>query len=186
MSIGPMEIIIVLALALLVFGPKRLPQMGRTLGRAAREFRKASDEVKGVFDIGLNDDEPADTAKPAIQPPVAPMYEPSPVISSIEAGPRAYASGSGADPVPGLAGFLGVAAAEPAAEAAISNGGSAAPALATFLGADADARPEGAADTAPEVQTDDPAPEITGDAAPQAPGKPDEPASPTQAAAGAG
>ena len=73
MSIGPLEIVIVLVLALLVFGPKGLPQAGRSLGQAMREFRKATqtartelglDEVaEGVkdlkssmsVDLGLND-----------------------------------------------------------------------------------------------------------------------------------
>ena len=43
MSIGPAEIVIVLILALLVFGPKRLPQMGKSLGKGVREFRKAAE-----------------------------------------------------------------------------------------------------------------------------------------------
>ncbi|HEX5641926.1 MAG TPA: twin-arginine translocase TatA/TatE family subunit, partial [Thermoleophilia bacterium] len=46
MSIGPAEIVIVLILALLVFGPKRLPQMGKSLGKGVREFRKAADTAK--------------------------------------------------------------------------------------------------------------------------------------------
>ncbi|MGK2939635.1 MAG: Sec-independent protein translocase subunit TatA/TatB [Solirubrobacteraceae bacterium] len=40
-SIGPMELIIVLAIALLVLGPKRLPQVGRQLGSGMREFKGA-------------------------------------------------------------------------------------------------------------------------------------------------
>ena len=40
-SIGPMEMIIVLAIALLVLGPKRLPQVGRQLGSGMREFKGA-------------------------------------------------------------------------------------------------------------------------------------------------
>jgi sec-independent protein translocase protein TatA len=40
-SIGPMELIIVLALALIVLGPKRLPDAGRSLGRGLREFKGA-------------------------------------------------------------------------------------------------------------------------------------------------
>ena len=52
MSIGPAEIIIVLILALLVFGPKRLPQMGRSLGKGVREFRKAADTAKQEFGLG--------------------------------------------------------------------------------------------------------------------------------------
>ncbi len=40
-SIGPMELIIVLAIALIVLGPKRLPEAGRSLGRGLREFKDA-------------------------------------------------------------------------------------------------------------------------------------------------
>jgi sec-independent protein translocase protein TatA len=52
MSIGPTEIIIVLVLALLVFGPSRLPQMGRSLGRGVREFKKAADTAKNELGLG--------------------------------------------------------------------------------------------------------------------------------------
>ena len=40
-SIGPMELIVVLAIALIVLGPKRLPETGRSLGRGIREFKGA-------------------------------------------------------------------------------------------------------------------------------------------------
>ena len=43
-SIGPMELVIVLAIALIVLGPKRLPDAGRSLGRGLREFK---DSVAG-------------------------------------------------------------------------------------------------------------------------------------------
>jgi sec-independent protein translocase protein TatA len=43
-SIGPLELIVVLAIALIVLGPKRLPDAGRSLGRGLREFR---DSVSG-------------------------------------------------------------------------------------------------------------------------------------------
>lgn len=45
-NIGFPELLLLLALALLVFGPKKLPEVGRSLGRAIREFRKTSDEIK--------------------------------------------------------------------------------------------------------------------------------------------
>ena len=40
-DIGPMEIIVVLVIALVVFGPKRLPELGHGLGRGIREFRES-------------------------------------------------------------------------------------------------------------------------------------------------
>ncbi|MFY9489151.1 MAG: twin-arginine translocase TatA/TatE family subunit [Solirubrobacterales bacterium] len=51
-NIGPLEIIVVLALALLIFGPKRLPELGRSLGNGIREFRGS---ISGDND---DDDEP--------------------------------------------------------------------------------------------------------------------------------
>ncbi len=41
-SIGPMELVIVLVLALIILGPKRLPDAGRSLGRGMREFKQAA------------------------------------------------------------------------------------------------------------------------------------------------
>ena len=52
MSIGPMEIIIVLAIALLVMGPSKLPQVGRSLGKGIREFRNAAETAK--TELGLD------------------------------------------------------------------------------------------------------------------------------------
>jgi sec-independent protein translocase protein TatA len=40
-NIGPMELVVVLVIALLVFGPKRLPDLGRSLGTGMREFRSS-------------------------------------------------------------------------------------------------------------------------------------------------
>lgn len=40
-GIGPMELVIVLVIALLVFGPKKLPDLGRSLGGGMREFRNS-------------------------------------------------------------------------------------------------------------------------------------------------
>jgi sec-independent protein translocase protein TatA len=48
-SIGPMELIVVLVIALVVFGPKRLPDLGRSLGNGLREFKSSvtgDDEVE--------------------------------------------------------------------------------------------------------------------------------------------
>ena len=68
-DISPIQILIVLVIALLVFGPKRLPEMGRSLGRGIREFKTA-----------IVDDEPRpDPAPPtpAAPPPTASSTESS-------------------------------------------------------------------------------------------------------------
>jgi sec-independent protein translocase protein TatA len=43
-SVGPMELIIILGVALLIFGPKRLPEAGRSLGRGLRDFKSSLTE----------------------------------------------------------------------------------------------------------------------------------------------
>jgi sec-independent protein translocase protein TatA len=55
-NIGPLELIVVLIVALVVLGPKKLPDMGRSVGRGMREFKDA---------ISGNDHEPEPTAEPS-------------------------------------------------------------------------------------------------------------------------
>ncbi len=57
-NIGPMEILLVLAVALVVVGPKRLPELGKTIGKSLREFRRAQDDLRRTIEFDL-DDEPA-------------------------------------------------------------------------------------------------------------------------------
>ena len=56
-NIGLPELMIILAVALLVFGPKKLPEVGRSIGKALREFRKTTDEIKGKFEEQIRVDE---------------------------------------------------------------------------------------------------------------------------------
>ncbi len=61
-NIGPLELIIVLVIALLVVGPRRLPEMGNALGKTIREFRKASSDITDSTSLEPNssmDDPPA-------------------------------------------------------------------------------------------------------------------------------
>lgn len=56
--LGIPEVIFILVLALLIFGPKRLPEIGRTIGRGMSEFRKASNDLKRSINTELALDEP--------------------------------------------------------------------------------------------------------------------------------
>jgi TatA/E family protein of Tat protein translocase len=49
-SLGLPELLVIFAVALIVFGPRRLPEIGRTLGKALGEFKKASDELKNTIE----------------------------------------------------------------------------------------------------------------------------------------
>jgi len=57
-NVGPMELAIVLVIALLVLGPKRLPEVGRSLGKGIREFRES------LNSIGNDDDDDDDVEEP--------------------------------------------------------------------------------------------------------------------------
>ncbi|MDQ3092528.1 MAG: twin-arginine translocase TatA/TatE family subunit [Actinomycetota bacterium] len=60
MPIGPLELVIVLIIALLVLGPKRLPDAGRSLGRAMKEFKSA---VGGDVDRDERDELPPEAPR---------------------------------------------------------------------------------------------------------------------------
>ena len=53
-DIGLQEMLVIGVIALLVFGPSRLPELGRMVGRAMREFRRASDEFRSTVETNLN------------------------------------------------------------------------------------------------------------------------------------
>ncbi len=56
-SIGMMELVAILAIALLVFGPKKLPEVGRSIGKALREFRRTTDEIKEKLEEEIQADD---------------------------------------------------------------------------------------------------------------------------------
>lgn len=50
MNLGPMELLVIFVVALLVFGPKKLPELGKSLGKGLQEFRRASAELRGSLE----------------------------------------------------------------------------------------------------------------------------------------
>jgi sec-independent protein translocase protein TatA len=53
-NVGFPELIVIFVVALLVFGPKRLPELGRSLGRGLSEFRRASSELRTSIEREIN------------------------------------------------------------------------------------------------------------------------------------
>jgi sec-independent protein translocase protein TatA len=82
-SLGPAEILVILVIALLVFGPNRLPEIGRQVGRGMREFRKFQSSIKG--DLGdVFADDATDHAEPA--PTLPPREVETGATANAEAG----------------------------------------------------------------------------------------------------
>lgn len=68
-GIGLPEMAVIAAIALLVFGPKRLPELGKTLGRTLKGFQSASQGFEEQFRTAL--DSTPEPAQPAVTPPAA-------------------------------------------------------------------------------------------------------------------
>jgi Tat protein translocase TatB subunit len=77
-GIGMPELIVILVVALVVLGPKRLPEVARTLGKAIAEFRRQTTDIMDEFQTqAMLDDEPKRPVKPAPPPnPPAPAKTP--------------------------------------------------------------------------------------------------------------
>lgn len=100
MNIGVPEMLFILILALLIFGPKKLPEVGRTIGKGLGEFRRASNDLKRTIEREIDESE---VTPP---PPMLPLASvsrgerpqpPPPVIDAapqpaVEPGPDASAT----------------------------------------------------------------------------------------------
>jgi sec-independent protein translocase protein TatA len=56
-SLGMPELIVIFIIALLIFGPRKLPELGRSLGRSLGEFRRASNELRNTLEEEIRIDE---------------------------------------------------------------------------------------------------------------------------------
>ena len=74
-SIGMPELLIILTLALIIFGPRKLPELGRSLGLSLGEFKRASNELRNTLDeeIRIEEERGTKASRPAAEParPVA-------------------------------------------------------------------------------------------------------------------
>jgi len=83
-SIGMPELIIIFVIALIIFGPRKLPELGRSLGKSIGEFKKASNELRNTLDeeIRLEEQRSSDRQhppEPARPQPSAPDAEAQPI-----------------------------------------------------------------------------------------------------------
>ena len=83
-SLGLPELLLIFAVALIVFGPRKLPEIGRTLGKALGEFKKATDDLKNTIEREVHLEETKTIVTSAIAPsetvsraePAAPIAPP--------------------------------------------------------------------------------------------------------------
>lgn len=72
-GLGPAEIIVILVIALVIFGPKKLPELGKSLGQGIREFRRGTAGLKEELESSFKD-EPART-QPVERTVIAPATD---------------------------------------------------------------------------------------------------------------
>jgi TatA/E family protein of Tat protein translocase len=96
-NVGPMELIIVLVIALLILGPGKLPEVGAAFGKTIREFRKASSDIQETTNLATAPSAPATQSAPAAPAaPVAPAPAAAPPAASTD---EPAPLGTPADPV---------------------------------------------------------------------------------------
>ena len=71
-SLGVPELLLIFIVILLVFGPRRLPEIGRTLGKALGEFRKATDDLKSTIEREVRLEELKKTSLPTLDSFITP------------------------------------------------------------------------------------------------------------------
>jgi TatA/E family protein of Tat protein translocase len=91
LDIGIQELLVIMVLALLIFGPDKLPDLGRRLGRAMREFRRASDEFRSTVEQNLQINADHDISPPSPSPVEPQAATP---VASVASGSDSVADGS--------------------------------------------------------------------------------------------
>ncbi len=84
-SIGPMELLVVAIIALIVFGPRRLPEIARSVGKAFSEFKRQASDVRDEFEASLDPD--VDEAPGSPDAPAPRSETPDEVLGSRDANP---------------------------------------------------------------------------------------------------
>lgn len=91
-SIGMPELIIIFAVALIIFGPRKLPELGRSLGRSLSEFKRASQELRSTLEDEIRIEEQRERA--SAMKASAPATTPTPTPPSGDAVARSADQGA--------------------------------------------------------------------------------------------
>ena len=84
-SLGPAEILVILVVALLVFGPEKMPEIARQVGRGMREFRRVQQYLHSELrDVVSEFDAPTADEAPAAADPVPMLGPKEPVVTDVE------------------------------------------------------------------------------------------------------
>ncbi len=88
--LGMPELVIIFFIALIIFGPKKLPELGRSLGRSLSEFKRASNELKNTLEEEIRVEEQREASAKSSPAPAAPTVarsvEPDPVGAAHDHG----------------------------------------------------------------------------------------------------
>jgi TatA/E family protein of Tat protein translocase len=80
-SVGTPELIIIFVIALIVFGPRKLPELGKSLGKSLAEFKRASNELKNTLDEEIRSEERKQSEKQEA-PKVAEFHDAAPATGT--------------------------------------------------------------------------------------------------------
>lgn len=86
-GLGTTELLVILGLALLVFGPSKLPELATSLGRAIRSFRKATNDLQDQLELDENVKRPINELKSALRDEPPPAAPPKPAPAATAAAP---------------------------------------------------------------------------------------------------
>lgn len=103
-SLGPAEILVVLVIALLVFGPNKMPEIARQVGKGFREFKRVQQHLKSELRDVVSEFDASSASAPSVEPEAVPMLPPKDAIDApaLDAAPESpAASPESGTPAPG-------------------------------------------------------------------------------------
>ena len=83
--IGMPEMLVIAVIALIIFGPRKLPELGKSLGKSIAEFKRASNELKNTLEDEIRTEELNEARKSAQIPPAASVPPAAPAAPATSA-----------------------------------------------------------------------------------------------------